>query len=80
MVRRAKSFNLGFFSLGSIFGDCPTLMATTASATASSSLDGSKKIFSPTEMTRRVTGGLDFRFWFCGCVRVDDDDDPGMKG
>lgn len=53
-------------------------MATTASATASSSLDGSKKIFSPTEMTRSVTGGLDLRFWFRGCDEVDDD--TGMKG
>ena len=31
--------------------------ATTASATASSSLEGSKNILSPTETTKRVMGG-----------------------
>lgn len=35
----------------------PTVTAQTASATASSSLAGSKKMLSPTDITRRVNGG-----------------------
>lgn len=38
-------------------GGVPTVTASTASATASSSREASKKMFSPTEMTRSVIGG-----------------------
>ena len=37
--------------------EAPTVTASTASATASSWREASKKMFSPTEMTRRVMGG-----------------------
>ena len=38
-------------------GALVTVTASTASATASSGREASKKTFSPTEMTRRVIGG-----------------------
>lgn len=37
--------------------EAPTVMASTASATASSELEASKKMLSAMEMTRRVIGG-----------------------
>ena len=47
----------------------PTVTARTASATASSSREASKKMFEPTEMTRRVIGGREGALWGLG-VRV----------
>lgn len=63
MVRRDRSLSLGVPSLrlpldtgASIV---PTVTAQTASATASSSLEGSKKMLSSTEMTSSVNGGFE---------------------
>ncbi len=63
IVRRDRSLNLGASSLhfpeDPAASIVPTVTAQTASATASSSRDGSKKILSPTDMTRSVNGGLE---------------------
>ncbi|KAL8768342.1 MAG: hypothetical protein Q9209_005376 [Squamulea sp. 1 TL-2023] len=63
IVRRESSLNLGARSLRLLIDTgvlkVPTVTAQTASATASSSLDGSKKMLSPTDMTSNVNGGLE---------------------
>lgn len=63
IVRRDKSLSLGVTSLRLPLDNGASIVATvtaqTASATASSSLDGSKKMLSPTEMTSSVNGGFE---------------------